>query len=564
MMAGWIEAEAPNTLQDDLFAQLDDWQADQARPLAALWHTAAQLLRQADARDAEESLWQTLLALAPGEPAIYERLGDCRRRLGDAEGAQDAWSKVPPGHPSRVAALVGLMGLAESDVGRLGAEAAALLLDRAPWGGPHHGLVAALAEHGQAGMARDFLAQWTDRHGVAEDSGLLLELGWLAMKAGDAGAARGWFQRLWALDDPAIRTVAGRFDGTVPPYDEAIEAAIKTRIDDAFAIPEGELARVVPQGPPFKGTSVLFASFKGQTLPNDLAWHFTGSARAAGVAFQTYLDDAIVFPAQFSGSDGLVAERVAAFEAHLAAAPPDILILDCAYMPAARGLTPMGMRALADRLGFTLVGLMRDALADHMDYLRAWADACDRVLVYDPKSPILADSKARVLWGQVQHLTPPAVARGSGLLFLGADSYGVRNMLLSVLATSPDLEFAAITGAARAKECPDFETYMARLAGAGAVLNIAAHSRDGFLVTGRVFEAIALGAVLIEQDNPATSAFFTPWRHYLPWTDVADIVQLARFVARNPDQADRIRVEARRWLDLNYDCGSFWRSLVEP
>lgn len=290
-----------------------------------------------------------------------------------------------------------------------------------------------------------------------------------------------------------------------------------------------------------------------------------GSARAAGVDFDTYLDDAIVFPQLWRGSDEAAAERVSAFKAHLADHRPDIVILDCAYRPGLRGLKPAGIRALCDRLGVRLVCLMRDAMAGNMDYLPLWAEAADRLLIFDPASPIRVDPrfahKVMLGFSQTQHLSPPPLAQGSDLLFLGSDSYGVRNMLLSVLATSDDLDFTAITGARRAQDCPDFESYAARLGQAGAVLNVAAHARAEFLVTGRVFEAIALGTVLLEQDNPATRAYFTPWRHFLPWTNVADIVQLARFIKRNPAVAERIRTEARRWLDLNYDCGRFWRAL---
>lgn len=566
LLAGWIEEQVPDEIQDSLFAVLDSWRADRSAPPSHLWHAIAETLRAEGCFDAERACWRTLLGLAPGEPAVLQRLAEAHHRCGDGNAARAALAGIPPLHPNRAAALILRLELADSTPAEradCAAELAAVLVEPGEWSPLHHRFIRGLVSCGLAGRASAFLAEWRRRH-AAEGVEMLLEQGWLAMHAGDAPAARMLFERLWRLGAPEIEGVAGRFDGTVPPYTPALEQAIAARIEAAFARPEAELDRVVLADGDLPPVTVIFAGFERMTMPNDLAEHYRRSALAAGVDLRLHLDSAIAFADQFRGDDATVAGRVAAFEAVLAERRPDVVILDCAYLPSRRGLRPDRMRQLADQLGFRLVCMMRDALESNLDYLRAWAPAADLMVTYDPVSALLRPefrTPTLVTLPPAQHLRFGTAERDLGLVFMGNNAYGVRNMLLSVLLTE-DIPFTAITGDDRARLAPDMDAYAAVLGRARAVLNVAAHSRSEFLVTGRVFEAIACGAVLLEQANPATARYFTPWRHYLPWDSVADIVQLCRFVERNPAIARRIAAEARSWLDRHYDCRRFWASLL--
>ncbi|RAU20799.1 hypothetical protein CU669_16120 [Paramagnetospirillum kuznetsovii] len=103
---------------------------------------------------------------------------------------------------------------------------------------------------------------------------------------------------------------------------------------------------------------------------------------------------------------------------------------------------------------------------------------------------------------------------------------------------------------------------MAMLTGASAILNISAHSPKDHLITGRVWETLAAGALLVEQDNPSTAKFFPPYRHYLPWTNVEDIVHIAKFIKRRPDLARRVADEGHAWAKRHYGVTAFWTALL--
>lgn len=569
IIGGWIEEHAPAAVQTLLFDLLDDWQSDAGRPSSYLWHSIASALRAEGCFDAERICWETFLTLAPGEPAILIRLAETHHLRGDDAAAGQTLAGIPPHHPSRAAALLLRMELAGTSPAQLAAcvhELIPCLLARPQWDSSHHQLVRQLVAAGMAEKASEFLAIWTATR-PAEGAGMLLELGWLAMHAGDEATARTFFQRLWDMQDPEIEVIAGHFSGLVAPYTPEVENGFRARIEAAFAVPEADLSCVALPDGPVPSAKVLFVGFERMAMPNDLAEHYRRSAQAAGVEFSLYLDSAIVFSHAFKGDDETVRQRVEAFEAELALRRPDVVILDCAYMPSQRGLRPDRMRELADQLGFRLVCMMRDALETTLPYLLAWVEAADTLLTYDPCTVLLRPEFSRwhhrilVTLPPAQHLERGIVERDMGLLFVGANTYGVRNMLLSVLMTE-DIAFTAIIGQQRTRLTPDMESYADALRRARAVLNVSAHSRGEFLVTGRVFESIACGAVLLEQANLGTAAFFTPWRHYLPWTNVDDIVQLSRFVERNPQIAERIATEARTWLDRQYNCRRFWAGLL--
>jgi len=201
------------------------------------------------------------------------------------------------------------------------------------------------------------------------------------------------------------------------------------------------------------------------------------------------------------------------------------------------------------------------------------------MVVFDPLSPIFGPERApgnrKVVAMPVPSLHSPYLdhqvpfldcrERDLGLTFVGSVNLRVRYMLLSVLMTE-DIGFTAVFGPRRAMETPDTAAYARFLARSRATLNISVHApgqgHDGHLITARVWEAIAAGALLVEQDNPATAMVFTPYRHYLPWTTVEDIVHIARFIERRPDLAARIAGAAHAWARRHYSSDRFWAGVL--
>jgi uncharacterized protein with GYD domain len=77
-------------------------------------------------------------------------------------------------------------------------------------------------------------------------------------------------------------------------------------------------------------------------------------------------------------------------------------------------------------------------------------------------------------------------------------------------------------------------------------------------VKGRVFEAIACGALLLESRNTCTSAYFSPGEHYAEFSDLSDLVEKVRHFIANEDQRSRIAHVATKRFGERYTGAQFW------
>ncbi|RAU20994.1 hypothetical protein CU669_15525 [Paramagnetospirillum kuznetsovii] len=565
--SGWIESDAPPALQDGLFQDLDAWTADGGQPVPVLWLSLMLRLDAARCRDGEISACRTALSLMPDQHYFRYRLARALHHVGD--------------DPAALAELEPLAAMAAVDADLLALRleiAAAMRTDtvallslteawfaaRPEWSAQHGSLIRILIALGAIALARRLMTEAVRTAPTAIDQ--KVELARLAMLTGDYVAARRLFTELSSQGIADLDLIVGRFGGTVAPYTPDVENAIRAAMAAARALPDAALASLPPSPcPPITGTpKVVLVGFESTGFPNDMAHHLVGSGRAAGLDISAYLDNALTMAHEVRATDAWVEARVEAFEAEMECRRPDVILVDWAAPLTARGLSPERLAELKHRLGFRLIVGMRDAHAAALDCMTRWLAAVDTLLLYHPLSPIIAVGGDTVFVGWLPvHL--PALARTEGrdlnLSFVGSVAFTLRNALLSVLLTE-DLPFTAIIGERRKTELPDMAAYLSLLGRSRATLNISAHTHDEHLVTGRVWESIAMETLLVEQDNPATASYFTPWRHYLPWRSVDDIAHICRFVERNPAEVAAVAAEAHAWAARHYSAERFWRGLM--
>jgi hypothetical protein len=566
--AGWVEAETPEKLRPGLLGRIEHWRADGRLPLGALWHPILDTLRKCGCFEAEAEACRLVLSLEPDRPFFLLRLAECLHRIGQDEEARDILTGIAGPAEMRAEALLHVLAMGAADT--VLAELESLLQDESNWSERHEGLIRHLAGKGLSGRAEAFLTAWTGRWTLPPAQ--LLDMGLMAMLAGNPRMARALFTPIWIAAPEELVAIIGPFDGVLRPYDDAIEAELSGRIEAALALPEEALARLEPPrhaGDPLARRALLL-SFGDRELDNDLAAHLAGSAQVAGVELHLHLDSALALPGEFRGTDAEVVERLDFFDAELARLKPEVVIVDCASPLLLRGISPAIMAELKRRHGFRVVCMMRDSHRHCLSLLRAWLPATDAMVVFDPNSPIFEDEHAplnrRVIALPVPAMHGPFLAAGEsetdlGLTFVGSTTFAARLMMLSVLMTE-DIPFTAVIGAQQRVETPDIPSYARLLGRSKAVLNVAIHSHTDHLVTGRVWETAAVGRLLVEQANPSTARFFTPWRHYLPWTSMEEVAHLARFVERRPDLARRVGAEAHDWARRHYGAGRFWEALL--
>jgi hypothetical protein len=88
---------------------------------------------------------------------------------------------------------------------------------------------------------------------------------------------------------------------------------------------------------------------------------------------------------------------------------------------------------------------------------------------------------------------------------------------------------------------------------------------DGNLhqLKGRVIESILCGALLFESENEVTARYLTPYRHYIPFGDAADLAaKIGRYLSNEP--ARRAVVAAARAHVLeNLSERAWWRRVIQ-
>ncbi|CAA7615576.1 glycosyltransferase [Magnetospirillum sp. SS-4] len=563
----WIAAAAPPDMAASLGASVGEW-AEGNLPVFALWRFLGRRLGSAGLLDPARDAARRAVAAADGDPLPLAELARLDFAAGDDTAARALAERVPAGHPSRLDARLLLAEMSDRPDTGLAAEIAGLLHARPDWGDAHELWHRLLRRHGLEDAA-GFLMGWMKACGAGPTP--LMHMAQILLEGGHADQAAPILANLWRANEDSLGPVIGRHHAAIPP-DPAAEADLRHRIEAAQALPEDGLPihplptppsrlpeRVLYVGPDQTGTSPSF--------PNDLAQHLGDAARAAGGSMAHYADPAITGPDRPRMTDAARAGRIAAFIDHLRRTRPQVVILDCCWSPMRGDIDPAALAAVKAETGLSLLCLFRDAQEPSISLIRHWAALADGLILPDPFSPVFdaanADLAAKALVIPIPAPfgpEPPPQPR-HGLLFIGGLGQFHRPILVGAL-TETGIDFTAILGTRRRELAPDLAAYAALLADSRAVLNIAVHHRDQRLITGRVWETIAAGGLLLEQTGSATPRFFQPYRHYLPWSDMADIVHACRMLAANDDLRRTIIASARDWSARHYAPARVWGALM--
>lgn len=86
-----------------------------------------------------------------------------------------------------------------------------------------------------------------------------------------------------------------------------------------------------------------------------------------------------------------------------------------------------------------------------------------------------------------------------------------------------------------------YANYMRQLAQSPCSLNLSMRSDLTRIVTGRCFETIISGSLLVQESTPDMDYYFTSGEHYLEFSTIAEFAAVARFLAENRDEAEEVR-----------------------
>ncbi len=98
-----------------------------------------------------------------------------------------------------------------------------------------------------------------------------------------------------------------------------------------------------------------------------------------------------------------------------------------------------------------------------------------------------------------------------------------------------------------------YAAYMRRIAAAGISLNFSMRPDLSKIVTGRVWEALVSGALLVTENCADMDRYLISGEHYLGFSTLPELASIARFLVEYPKQAETVRRQGHAFVREHYN-----------
>lgn len=103
---------------------------------------------------------------------------------------------------------------------------------------------------------------------------------------------------------------------------------------------------------------------------------------------------------------------------------------------------------------------------------------------------------------------------------------------------------------------PPLESYtefFRRVETSTCAANFSMRSNLSRIITGRTYETLLAGALLVQEDAPDLDYYLVSGEHYLRFSNAAELRAVGRFIAENPEQAEEIRRNGNEFARAHYN-----------
>ena len=97
-----------------------------------------------------------------------------------------------------------------------------------------------------------------------------------------------------------------------------------------------------------------------------------------------------------------------------------------------------------------------------------------------------------------------------------------------------------------------YQAYMRLIEATGCALNFSMRRDHSRIITGRTYEAILAGALLVQEANPDMDYYFVSGEHYLSFSTFPELRAITGFIAEHRDEAEHIRRTGNTYGKTNY------------
>jgi hypothetical protein len=243
---------------------------------------------------------------------------------------------------------------------------------------------------------------------------------------------------------------------------------------------------------------------------------------------------------------------------------PEILFFDdqLVQVPELRGLRNAIISTLRqDMPDLKIVGFHADPWEIEASVIRDTAPSLDALWVGIPALPVWDEPAIR---HKVLHVPLPAAGNAfdiaeplpSRATFAGGiKGYNLHRVYWLAATTARRLPIDWELSSHKADGLSALDSYaafMRRVAAKGCAVNFSMRPDLSRVITGRAFEAIIAGALLITETAPDMDYLFTAGEHYLEFSKFSELSAIMQFIADHPDEAERVRRQGNKFARERY------------
>lgn len=254
-------------------------------------------------------------------------------------------------------------------------------------------------------------------------------------------------------------------------------------------------------------------------------------------------------------------EDAEALAAVCRAEKPDVLVLDAVIynFPRPYQILHALRRDLPD---MKIVAVYFDAWSVRLKHLVGTANVTDLIWTVSPdfepwKSPEFANKVIQMVLPRGGDYGGPILPLQPKIFFGGGvAAYNWHRALWISAMRTEGLPLDTNLNAFFDDNLPPLESYqsfMRRLADARCAINFSMRQNmTTLLVTGRSFEILAAGSLLVQEACPDMDCFFIGGEHYLPFSTFAELRGVVEFLKSQPDAAEQVRRRGNAFYRARY------------
>lgn len=292
------------------------------------------------------------------------------------------------------------------------------------------------------------------------------------------------------------------------------------------------------------------------------------SARQAGLEPEFYAGDAILYPQFGQHRPPALRERaVEEFRETVERLRPEIVLFDGSFIGADTFLNRKVVQSLRETAGASFFAYLHDSYGSAWERAEYWTPEVAGTLIFDPASipastPLHPKLIPTPLPIAATFTAPKDAVRDKFLAFSGDRRKYLREFWLA-FASSSGVPFSFRMHERRDPNEYSLASYIKMLFSSKVVLNFTRRSPTFSISTGRIFEGICSGNVVLEEACAATNEFFSPFVHYVPFANVEELASYSNFLFDNEEYRKAIAEMGQDWIREHFSSAHFWALILE-